>query len=115
MNFQMGNRRLRSVLLNLIYRLSDKDRENLHFYLKNDVPRPLSDDSTFSGTLKLMQSLFDQKKINDQDFTLLIETFKEIRCFDAVIRLTGHSTIRRFPSTLCFFRTSTSNAPKWSY
>ena len=95
----MNNHRLRSVLLNLICRLSDRDRECLHFFLKNDVPRPLSDDSTFSGTLRLMQSLFDQEKISDQDFTLLIETFKELRCSDAVISLRG----RPFSLSLCDF------------
>jgi len=85
----MGNRHLRSILLNLQYRLSDNDRERLHFYLKNDVPRQVGDDSTLSGTLKLMQSLFDQDKINEKDFTLLIDAFKQIQCFDAVHLLNG--------------------------
>ncbi len=80
----MDNRHLRSILLNLQYRLSDNDRERLHFYLKNDVPRPVGDDSTLNGTLRLMQSLFDQDKINERDFTLLIDAFKQIQCFDAV-------------------------------
>jgi hypothetical protein len=30
----MDSRYLRSILLNLQYRLSDNDRERLHFYLK---------------------------------------------------------------------------------
>jgi hypothetical protein len=85
----MNNRHLRSILLNLQYRLSDNDRERLHFYLKNDVPRQVGDDSTLSGTLKLMQSLFDQDKINEKDFTLLIDAFKQIQCLDAVHLLKG--------------------------
>jgi hypothetical protein len=85
----MDNHHLRSILLNLQYRLSDNDRERLHFYLKNDVPRTLGDDSTLNGTLRLMQSLFDQDKINEKDFSLLIDAFKQIRCFDAVNLLKG--------------------------
>jgi hypothetical protein len=85
----MDDHRLRSILLNLQYRLSDNDRERLHFYLKNDVPRQVGDDSTLSGTLKLMQSLFDQEKISENDFTLLIDVLKQIRCFDAAKLLKG--------------------------
>jgi hypothetical protein len=36
-----------------------------------------------------MQSLFDQDKINERDFTLLIDAFKQIQCFDAVNLLKG--------------------------
>jgi hypothetical protein len=74
----MDNQHLCSILLNLQHSLSDEDRERLHFYLKNDVPRSVGDDTTLSGTLKLMQSLFDQDKINEKDFTLLIDAFKQI-------------------------------------
>ena len=85
--------RLRSIILKLHDRLSNEDRKRLHFYLGNDVPRPIRDDSTLSGTLNLMDSLFDQDKINEQDFTLLINAFDEIRCFDAV---------KLLKSILCF-------------
>lgn len=87
--FEMDDHHLRSILLNLHSRLSDNDRERLHFYLQNDVPRPLVDDSSLSGTLKLMQSLFDQDKINENDFTFLINAFERIRCFDAANLLKG--------------------------
>ena len=80
----MDDLHLRSILLNLHSRLTDNDRERLHFYLKNEVPRSLVDDSSLSGTLKLMQSLFDQDKINENDFTFLVNAFKQIQCFDAV-------------------------------
>ena len=85
----MEDRCLREILLNLHSRLSNNDRERLHFYLQNDVPRILADDSSLSGTLKLMQSLFDQDKINENDFTLLVDAFGKIQCFDAIQLLKG--------------------------
>jgi hypothetical protein len=36
-----------------------------------------------------MESLFDQDKINEQDFTVLIKAFNEIRCLDAAKLLQG--------------------------
>jgi hypothetical protein len=36
-----------------------------------------------------MESLFDQDKINEGDFTFLINAFDEIRCTDAVKLLRG--------------------------
>ena len=94
----MDDHHLRSILLNLNSRLSDNDRERLHFYLHNDAPRPLIDDSSLSGTLKLMQSLFDQDKINENDFTFLIKALKQIQCFDAVKLLQGWIFIQNFIS-----------------
>ena len=85
----MDDRHLREILLNLHTRLSNNDRERLHFYLQNDVPRILADDSSLSGTLKLMQSLFDQDKISENDFTFLIDALQTIQCFDAVQLLKG--------------------------
>jgi hypothetical protein len=85
----MDNQHLRAIILKLQDRLSNDDRKRLHFYLGNDVPRRIRDDPSLSGTLNLMDSLFDQDKINEQDFTLLINAFDEIRCIDAVKLLTG--------------------------
>jgi hypothetical protein len=85
----MANYDLRSIILRIQYRLSDKDRESLHFFLSDDVPRRIRDDLTSNGTLNLMQSLFDQGKITEQDFTLLINAFKQIGCIDAVKLLEG--------------------------
>ncbi|CAF1461604.1 unnamed protein product, partial [Adineta ricciae] len=75
---------------NLQDRLSNDDRKRLHFYLGNDVPRRIRDDPTLGGTLNLMDSLFDQDKINEEDFTYLIEAFDQIRCFDAAKLLKEH-------------------------
>jgi hypothetical protein len=85
----MDNHTLCSILLNLQYRVSDNDRELLHFYFKNDVPRRVGYDKTLRKTLHLIQSFFDRDKINEKDFTLLIDAFKQIRCFDAVNLLEG--------------------------
>ncbi|CAF1193072.1 unnamed protein product [Adineta ricciae] len=86
----MDNVRLRAIILNLQDRLSNDDRKRLHFYLGNDVPRRIRDDPTLGGTLNLMDSLFDQDKINEEDFTYLIEAFDQIRCFDAAKLLKEH-------------------------
>ncbi len=94
----MDNPRLCSILLNLQQRLGDNDRERLDSYLKNDVPKPVGDDSKLGETLKRMQSLFDQDKINAKDFTLLIDAFKQIHCFDAVNLLEGFFLFLNFIS-----------------
>jgi len=85
----MNKYHLRAIILKLQDRLSDDDRQRLHFFLGDDVPRRLRDDASLRGTLGLIQSLFDQDKINEQDFTFLINAFDEIHCTDAVKILKG--------------------------
>jgi hypothetical protein len=85
----MDSHHLRAILLKLQDRLSDDDRKRLHFYLGNDVPRRIRDDPSLGGTLCLLESLFDQDKINEQDFDYLISAFDEIQCLDAVKLLRG--------------------------
>jgi hypothetical protein len=85
----MNNRRLRALIVRLQDRLSEDDRKRLHFFLGNDVPRRIRDDPSLGGTLSLMESLFDQDKINDDDFSFLIDAFDEIQCLDAVKLLRG--------------------------
>jgi hypothetical protein len=85
----MDNHHLRALILKLQDCLSDNDRKRLHFYLANDVPRRIRDDPTLSGTLNLMESLFDQNKISEGDFTFLIDVFKQIQCMEAVNLLRG--------------------------
>jgi len=80
---------LRGIILKSQNRLSDDDRLRLHFLLGNHVPRSIRDDLSFRGTLKLMESLIDQDKINEQDFTFLINAFDEIQCIDAAKLLRG--------------------------
>ncbi|CAF3792782.1 unnamed protein product [Rotaria sp. Silwood1] len=86
----MNNLQFRGLLLRLQERLSDNDRKRLHFFFGNDIPRSIRDNPTLSGTLSLLESLLDQEKINEQDFTYLIKAFDEIRCIDAANLLRKH-------------------------
>ena len=85
----MDNPHLSPIIVNLQNRLSNDDREHFDLYMKNDVPRRAGDDLTLSGNLQLIQSSFDQEKIKEQSFTLLIDAFKQIQCSDAVSLLKG--------------------------
>jgi hypothetical protein len=85
----MDNCYLRAVLLKLQDRLSDVDRRRLHFFLGNDVSRRFRDDPTLDDTISLIESLFDQNKINEQDLSLLINALDEIKCTDAAKLLRG--------------------------
>jgi hypothetical protein len=87
----MSSNHLRAIILKLEDRLSDNDRKCLHFFLGNDVPRRLRDDPSLSSNRSLMESLFDQDKINEQDFTFLINSFDQIQWTDAVKLLKGDS------------------------
>jgi hypothetical protein len=84
------DKNLRTIILKLQNRLGDDDRLRLHFFLGDVVPRTIRDDSSLRGTFKLMDSLFDQDKINERDFTLLIHAFDEIQCIDAAKLLRGN-------------------------
>ncbi|CAF1569770.1 unnamed protein product, partial [Rotaria sordida] len=86
----VDNLQFRSILLRLQERLSDNDRKRLHFFLGNDIPRRIRGDATLSGTLSLLESLLDQEKINEQDFTYLVKAFDEIQCIDAANLLRKH-------------------------
>ena len=81
----------RALLIKLQDNLSDNDRRRLHFILGDTIPRQLRDDPTLGGTLSLLESLFDQAKISEQDFDYLIQAFREIPCYDGVRRLEGIS------------------------
>ena len=85
----MDKYQLRTTILKLLDRLSDHDRQRLHFLLANDVPRPIRDNASTSGTLFLMESLFDQDKLSEENFTILIDAFKAIRCGEGLKILTG--------------------------
>ncbi|CAF3849033.1 unnamed protein product [Rotaria magnacalcarata] len=86
----MNAHRLRAILLKLQDRLTDDDRKRLHFFFGNDVPRRIRDDPSLGGTLSLMEFLFDQDKINEEDFTFLINAFEAIQCVDAAKLLREH-------------------------
>ncbi|CAF0823225.1 unnamed protein product [Adineta ricciae] len=87
----MDDSTVRSLLLKLQDRLSDRDRECLHFYLGSTVPRRVRDDFSLSGNLRLMESLFEQNKISGNSVSFLIQALKEIKCYDAVNLLKEHA------------------------
>jgi hypothetical protein len=110
----MDNQHLRGIILKLENRLSDDDRKRLHFFLGNNVPRRIRDDPSLGGTLSLMESLFDQDKINEQDFTFLINAFDEIQCMDAVKLLRGKFLFRiNLPLFSCQSRPYETDAIKY--
>lgn len=92
----MDTQDLRGIIVRLQDYLTDDDRRRLHFFVGNDVPRRVRDEPTLSGTLALMESLFEQEKINEQDFTFLIHAFEQIRCIDAVKFLRGKRNIHLY-------------------
>ena len=94
----MDNLRLRAVVIKLQDRLNDDDRRRLHFFFGNDVPRQIRDDLTLGGTLHLIESLFDQDKINEHDFTYLIDALEQIKCFDAAQLLRGNKNFQTIKS-----------------
>lgn len=67
---------LRTLIVRLQDCRSEDDRKRLHFFLKSDA--------SLSGTLSLIESLFEQDKIHEDGFTFLLNAFDEIRCPDAV-------------------------------
>ncbi|CAF3628807.1 unnamed protein product [Rotaria socialis] len=95
----MNAHHLRAILLKLQDRLTDDDRKRLHFFFGNDVPRRIRDDPSLGGTLSLMESLFDQDKINEEDFTFLINAFEAIQCIDTAKLLREHMR-QREPSEI---------------
>jgi hypothetical protein len=79
----------RALLVKIQDRLSDGDRQRLHFLFGDNVPRNLRDDQSAGGALRVLESLFDKAIINDQDCDYLIEAFKNIHCHNAVQKLQG--------------------------
>ncbi|CAF1639663.1 unnamed protein product [Adineta ricciae] len=80
----------RALLIKVQDLLSDGDRVRLHFLLGDDIPRNLRDNPSLSGTLSVLESLFDKDIISEQDCDYLIEAFKKIHCYDAAKRLQEH-------------------------
>ena len=77
------------LLLTIADRLSNDDRQNLHFILAEHLPRRIADDTSHQGTLALMKSLLDQNKINENNLTLLINGLETIHCSGLVKYLRG--------------------------
>jgi hypothetical protein len=77
----------RTVLENLFNQLSDTDRRALHFSLGNQIPHQYRDNCTPSGSLLLLDSLFDQNLITEENFDYLINIFEKINCCNASTQL----------------------------
>ncbi|CAF4244698.1 unnamed protein product, partial [Adineta steineri] len=80
--------RFRTVLLNILDRLSVNERKKLSFLLGDDIERTIQDDPTIGGTLNIFQQLFDRDKISNENFSYLIEAFQAIKCYKAATSLT---------------------------
>jgi hypothetical protein len=79
----------RALLINLFNQLSDIDRRALHFSVGNKVPRQHRDNCTPCGSLHLLDSLFDQNLITEQNFDYLINIFEQINCYNISAQLQG--------------------------
>ena len=85
----MDKNNIRATILKLVDGLSDIDRRRLHFYFGIDVPRRISDDQSYDGTLRLIETLFDQDKIRHENLNHLIEACFGIDYHEGVKILRG--------------------------
>jgi len=108
----MDNHHLRVIILKILDSLSNDDRRRLHFLLLNDVPRRISHDPSFSDTLSLMESRFDQDKMNEKDLIFLINIFETIQCTDAVKLLKRNDFVFNLIITIYLSRTYETNINK---
>ena len=79
--------RFKSLLVQIDDYLTDIDRSRLHFVIGDIIPKRLRDHPTIIDTLSLWETLFERGKIDNENFTLLIEAFEEIGCSRAAKRL----------------------------
>ncbi|CAF1594398.1 unnamed protein product, partial [Didymodactylos carnosus] len=82
----------RCILLKILDGLSDNDCMKLKFLLGDNISRRLrdADHTSVANTLNVFETLFDQRKISNKDFTYLIKAFEAIECFGAAHRLKEH-------------------------
>ena len=80
---------LRTFLVKLFDQLSDHDRQGLHYSLGNQIPGNCPNRCTPSDSLKLLDSLFEQNLISEENFDYLIDIFERIRCDRVVDQLRG--------------------------
>jgi hypothetical protein len=79
----------RALLVELLNNLSETDRRALHFSLKDKIPGQYQDDCTPSGSVHILDALFNQNLINEENFDYLIDIFEQIECFSAAKQLKG--------------------------
>jgi len=83
----------RVLLVQISEQLSSVSREALHFIFGPIIPRQCRDDCTPSGTLQLLEFLFERGLISERRFDYLIRAFLHIGCGDVVDRLKGSSCL----------------------
>jgi len=88
----------RALLIKLFNQLSDIDRQAFHFSIGDKIPRKYRDNCTPYGSLQLLDSLFDQNLITEQNFDYLIYIFEQINCYNASTQLKGSYIIVFFSS-----------------
>ena len=81
--------KFRAEMIKLQNLLSDEDREQLHFYFGDDIPRRLRDNNSLSTALEVVQTLLDRTKISPTDVAYLINGLKAIERHDCAKRLEG--------------------------
>lgn len=81
----------RVELANLQFLLTEDERRLLHFVIGNVGSRVDRDNITLGGTLKIIESLFEEGKITETNLDFLIKAFDGINCQHAVRRLHGSS------------------------
>ncbi|CAF1087076.1 unnamed protein product [Didymodactylos carnosus] len=104
----------RNILLKAQDRLSDNDRKKLYFLVGNIIPRALLDDQSTTGTLNLLEALFDRVKISVQDCSFLIDVFETIGCSD-VANLLREGYQRTPPATTVStgYASAVTNTTNW--
>lgn len=74
---------LRLVLIQAIETLAPDDRDRLHFFFGEDVPRIVRENRTTHGTLLLLETLFEREKLKENSLIDLILVFRRLNCLRA--------------------------------
>ncbi|UJR33255.1 hypothetical protein I4U23_020710 [Adineta vaga] len=77
----------RKLLINLQSEISSEERTLLHFVIGTIVSRDDRDDITLHGTLNIIETLFQQENITENNLDFLIKAFDAINCHSAVRQL----------------------------
>ena len=91
---KMIDNNLRSVLAQIDIHLTQKDLKRFLFCLSAMIPARVRDESSHRGFLEVIDYLFEQDKISETHFDLLIDTFKQIGCKSAEGLLKGNEINR---------------------
>ena len=78
--------RFHGLLVKLQDELSNSDRHRLHCLFGSIIPGRLRDDPSISGTLNLLELLFDHGLIDDHHFDSLIQAY--LKKFNVMILVT---------------------------